>query len=88
VICSYSSRAAGRGLVPQILADRVKYHAAAPWPIAADGIGPSLQRLNSAAYGNDPANWAGALPTPGGLMAEARRRSSAPSRFPKRWRST
>ena len=62
----FKPRGPDAGLVPQVLVDRVKYHAAAPWPIAADGIGPSLQRLNSAAYGNDPANWAGALPTPGG----------------------
>src|SRR6185436_19300308 len=36
-----------------------------PWPPAADGSGPSLQRKNSAAYGNDPANWEAAIATPG-----------------------
>ncbi len=61
----FKPRGPDAGLVPQVLVDRVKYRDAAPWPIAADGIGPSLQRLNSAAYGNDPTNWVGALPTPG-----------------------
>jgi hypothetical protein len=32
-------------------------------PVAADGGGPSLQR-GSAAYGNDPINWAAATPVP------------------------
>src|SRR3989442_3202704 len=28
-----------------------------PWPTNADGFGPSLERLNPSAYGNDPINW-------------------------------
>src|SRR3989442_6612585 len=28
-----------------------------PWPTNADGFGPSLERLNASAYGNDPVNW-------------------------------
>ena len=35
---------------------------------AADGSGPSLQRIHSLAYGNDPINWEGALPTPGRIF--------------------
>ena len=31
----------------------------------ADGQGLSLQRIDLAAYGNDPANWQAADPTPG-----------------------
>jgi len=54
------------GLVPYVLIERVAYAAAAPWPANADGLGESLQRLNSAAYGNDPANWIAATPTAGG----------------------
>ena len=33
--------------------------------MAADGSGASLQRVNPAAYGDDPANWQAAVPTPG-----------------------
>ncbi len=61
------------GTVPYILVDAVDYSSALPWPAAADGIGPSLQRLSIAAYGNDPTNWtavgpsAGAPFVPGGV---------------------
>src|SRR5439155_7304034 len=52
-----------------ILEDKVRYSDSAPWPSAADGntngIGASLQRRNSAAYGNDPVNWIAGVPTPG-----------------------
>ena len=47
-----------------ITVDEVRYNDKSPWPIAADGSGPSLQRRNSAAYGNDPANWEAAVATP------------------------
>lgn len=43
--------------VPYILVDRVDYDNQLPWPAAADGIGPTLQRLQESAYGNDPINW-------------------------------
>jgi hypothetical protein len=36
-----------------------------PWPIKADGQGSALIRINPAAYGNDPANWKAATPSPG-----------------------
>jgi len=36
-----------------------------PWPRAADGLGPSLNRLSPMRYGNDPANWQATIPTPG-----------------------
>jgi hypothetical protein len=35
------------------------------WPVKADGQGLSLSRINPAAYGNDPANWIAATPSPG-----------------------
>jgi hypothetical protein len=35
------------------------------WPAEADGKGSSLQRIDPMAYGNDPANWQAAAPTPG-----------------------
>jgi hypothetical protein len=34
-----------------------------PWPTAADGAGNSLQRIENAAYGNDPANWTSGAPS-------------------------
>jgi hypothetical protein len=43
--------------VPYITVDAVRYDNKAPWPIAAAGTGPSLERINSAAFGNDPINW-------------------------------
>ena len=51
--------------VSYINVDVVRYNDRAPWPPAADGAGPSLQRLNAAAYGDDPINWMAAGPTPG-----------------------
>ena len=53
------------GLVPLISTDEVRYGDKSPWPGAADGTGPSLQRINSATYGNDPTHWFAATPSPG-----------------------
>ncbi len=53
------------GLVPYVLMDKVAYTGAAPWPTNANGFGASLQRVNFANYGNDPANWVAAAPTAG-----------------------
>lgn len=52
-------------LLAEILVDKVEYHDAPPWPVAADGMGFSLQRLSEASFGNDPTNWQAASPTPG-----------------------
>ena len=57
------------GFVPYILVDKVKYSDTPPWPMAADGGGPSLQRVDSTSYGNDPANWVSANKTPGAALA-------------------
>ena len=51
--------------VPYYAVDAVRYHDRSPWPRGADGAGASLQRVNLAAYGNDPVNFMAALPTPG-----------------------
>jgi hypothetical protein len=51
------------GHVPYVLVDKVSYRDSAPWPAGADGTGLSLQRKDSAAYGNDPANWTAAPAT-------------------------
>ena len=53
------------GQVPYVLVDEVRYSDQAPWPVAADGLGHALHRLNTSAYGDDPANWAAGAPTPG-----------------------
>jgi hypothetical protein len=47
----------GSFFVPYIDMDVVRYDNKAPWPTNADGLGASLERLNAAAYGNDPINW-------------------------------
>ena len=57
--------APGTNGVPYITVDEVRYDNKVPWPPGADGGGPSLQRRAPSAYGNDPANWVAALPTPG-----------------------
>ncbi len=36
-----------------------------PWPAGADGTGQSLTRVAASQYGNDPANWQAAEPSPG-----------------------
>ncbi len=45
------------GLVPYYAVDSVRYNDKPPWPIDPDGLGPSLERIDAAAYGNDPINW-------------------------------
>ncbi len=57
--------ASDAGFVPQILVDKVRYSASAPWPAAAASGTNSLQRLTAGNYGNDPVNWQSAAPTPG-----------------------
>jgi hypothetical protein len=51
--------------LPYISVDEVRYNDKAPWPPAADGAGPSLQRVDAHLYGDDPLNWLAASPTPG-----------------------
>ena len=48
--------------------DRVNYDSKAPWPTGAAGSGQSLQRRVESGYGNDPAAWLGASPSPGTAM--------------------
>jgi hypothetical protein len=58
----------GDGSVPSILVDKVDYFDSAPWPTnGVDGAGLSLQRIDLAAYGNDPINWQAGTRTPGGV---------------------
>ncbi len=51
--------------VPLITMDAVRYNDKAPWPASADGDGPSLQRLDSSAFADDPINWFASGLTPG-----------------------
>jgi hypothetical protein len=53
--------------VPYIDEDVVHYDNKPPWPTNADGSGASLERINSASYGNDPINWRSSVggPSPG-----------------------
>ncbi|MBN1672640.1 MAG: lamin tail domain-containing protein [Kiritimatiellae bacterium] len=68
-------------LVPYPLVDQVRYDNKTPWPESPDGGGPSLERLTSAAYGNDPANWSagGVGGTPGRANDPSPEPPAAPS---------
>jgi hypothetical protein len=44
-------------IVPMIAVDTVRYDDLPPWPAGADGQGPSLERIQSALYGDEPLNW-------------------------------
>jgi len=56
------------GIPSYILVDQVDYQNNGPWSPAADGAGASLQRLVLTAYGNDPTNWAAAMPSGGQVL--------------------
>ncbi|HUU91406.1 MAG TPA: lamin tail domain-containing protein, partial [Phycisphaerae bacterium] len=43
--------------IPYVLAEKITYDDRPPWPTTPDGNGPSLERLDPDAYGNDVANW-------------------------------
>jgi hypothetical protein len=40
-----------------IRAERVRFNDKAPWPLAAAGLGSTLERSTCASYANDPASW-------------------------------
>jgi hypothetical protein len=42
---------------PPYTVESVRYNDKAPWPTEADGGGPSLERYDVLAYGNEPLNW-------------------------------
>ncbi|MBI1842899.1 MAG: immunoglobulin domain-containing protein, partial [Verrucomicrobia bacterium] len=69
--------------VPNILVDQVDYDTGYGGIAAADGAGASLQRRDIHGYGNDPANWYAAAPTPGsdGLAGQAPAILQGPSPF-------
>lgn len=49
---------------PELLIDEVNYSAFFPWPDGARGTGASIQRIDPAHSGDDPANW-GVAPSVG-----------------------
>ena len=53
------------GRIAYLTVDEVSYGDKSPWPPSADGSGPSLQRRFDATFGDDPASWLAASPTPG-----------------------
>ncbi|MFT5528020.1 MAG: hypothetical protein ACI9HK_006008, partial [Pirellulaceae bacterium] len=53
--------------IPYVIEDEVRYSDVVPWPTAADGLGSSLNRISASGWGNDPANWRAASPSPGGI---------------------
>lgn len=54
-------------VLPLISEDEVVYDDRGAWPVAADGAGASLQRVNSASYGNSSSSWIATNPTPGSV---------------------
>jgi PKD repeat protein len=67
----------GAGGVIFALLDEAAYGDREPWPVAADGQGPSLERRDAGAYGGDPANW-GASEASGGSPGTANSVGGAP----------
>ena len=57
----------GESVVPFMVVDKLTYKDSSPWPVGADGGGQALVRKDLRTYGDDPANWNGADPTPGKL---------------------
>lgn len=57
----------GSIFVPYLVAEQVDYNNVAPWPVAAAGLGSSLERKTPVTYGNDPNAWRASFaePSPG-----------------------
>jgi hypothetical protein len=47
------------------LVDQVRYQPGRPWPSDSSASGNALQRIRPGDFGDEPANWLSALPTPG-----------------------
>jgi hypothetical protein len=47
----------GTPIVPYVAVDTVRYGVRSPWPQNSAATGSSIERINAAAFGNDPANW-------------------------------
>jgi hypothetical protein len=75
------------GGVVEVLVEGVRYSDVWPWPVEADGLGYSLQRREGWTYGNDPANWTAALPTPGRSNSNNSSLDSDGDHIPDAWES-
>ncbi len=53
------------GSLPYVTLDEVGFRDRPPWPSVAAGGGASLHRTNPPGYGDDPAHWVAANPSPG-----------------------
>ena len=53
-----------------VLIDRVSYGNSDPWPISANGQGPSLNRLSADSFGGFADSWQSATPSPGSVVGE------------------
>jgi hypothetical protein len=61
----------GQTEIPYEVVDKVAYRNSLPWPAGANGTGPSIERIQPALYGNDPANWRASTAaggTPGSIV--------------------
>jgi hypothetical protein len=65
--------------------EEVHYSPLPPWPVGADSTGNSLQRLGSAAFADDPANWQVAAPTAGQLNQGALTADTDHDGLPDEW---
>ena len=77
--------AADAGLVPQVLVEEINYSPLPPWPVGADSTGNSIQRIASAAFADDPANWQAAAPTAGQLNQGALTADTDHDGLPDEW---
>lgn len=57
-------------LIPHLIEDEADYNDTAPWPTPPDGEGESLNRAAYKGFGNDPASWTSAAPTPGDVLMD------------------
>ncbi len=57
------------GFYPMLLEDEVRYSNERPWPLAPDGGGDSLTRVQADLWGNAPSSWIAAVPSPGSYSA-------------------
>jgi hypothetical protein len=74
------------GEVPQITVELVEFDDETPWPVDADGLGASLERVDADLYPNDYINWtANSSPTPGTSNVESADEDSDDDGLPDSW---